>query len=73
MKIGQKSGKLDYYSISPIIRQILLYWGFDLRDEIVKLWQHTKKYFFVINIQKMNNARENRSAGNTYYEKTRKD
>ena len=47
MKIGQKSGRLDYYSISPIIRQILLYWEFDLRDEIVKLWQHTKKYFFI--------------------------
>ena len=48
MKIGQKSGRLDYYSISPIIRQILLYWGFDLRDEIVKLWQHTKKYFLLL-------------------------
>ena len=35
--IGQKNGRLDYYSIFPIIRQILLYWEFDLRHELVKL------------------------------------
>ena len=33
------NGKFDDYSMSPKVRQILLYWGYDL----------TKKNFFFIN------------------------
>ena len=38
--IKDGGGKFDDYSISPKIRQILLYWGYEL----------TEKYFFINSI-----------------------
>ena len=34
--IGDADSKFDNYSISPKIRQILLYWGYELTEEVQK-------------------------------------
>ena len=46
--IKDKGAKLDNYSISPKIRQILLHWGYELVESDV----FNKKSFFIFSIYK---------------------
>ena len=38
--IKEVGGKFDDYSISPIFRQILLHWGYELTKKIFLLVRH---------------------------------
>ena len=31
--IKDADGRFDYYSISPVIRQVLLHWGYELVED----------------------------------------
>ena len=45
--MAKKAGsKFDDYSISPKIRQILLHWGYELKESIV-IWGLRATFFFL--------------------------
>ena len=56
--MAKKAGsKFDDYSISPKIRQILLHWGYELKESIV-IWGLRATFFFLKNTKKQNKTPE---------------